>query len=372
MAVTRRLDPPYRAEHVGSLLRPRALKDAFRDSAAGKIDARAFAAIQDRCIRDAVRMQEDVGLRVVTDGEFRRGSWFFGFVEAVDGLTVGDALFDFHDDKGGRAEFQTTYVSGKIRRARGIATGEFGFVKSVARATPKVTMPAPSVTHFFRAHDAFDRKAYASEEAMWDDLIGVYREEVAALAAMGCTYLQLDEVPIAMIGSEAVRAKLAAAGLAPEKLLDRYIRAINAAIADRPSSMVVGAHLCQGNYKGRWMSEGGYDWVAERLFNETMVDAFFLEYDSARAGTFAPLRFLPAGKVAVLGLVSSKTPVLEPKDRLKRRIEEAARHVPLERLALSPQCGFASSVAGNPVSEDDQRRKLALVVETAREIWGTS
>ncbi len=363
--------PPFRAEHIGSLLRPRALKDAFRAIGAREITPAQFNVILDGCIRDAVKMQESLGLRVVTDGEFRRGSWFNAFLAAVDGLEERPSLFDFHDASGGTAAFATAYCAAPLKRTRGITTAEFRFVKSAAKsAMPKVTLPAPSVMHFFRPGDAMDRAVYPSEDAYWRDLTGIYREEIAALGELGCTYVQLDEVPCAMLGSEAVRVKARAAGWDPPALAARYIAAINDAVAAKPAGMTIGLHLCQGNYKGRWMSEGGYGWIAERLFDGAEVDAFFLEYDSGRAGGFEPLRHVPAGKTAVLGLVSTKTPVMEAKDPLKRRIDEAARFCPLDRLALSPQCGFASSVAGNPISEDDQKRKLALVVETAHEVWG--
>jgi 5-methyltetrahydropteroyltriglutamate--homocysteine methyltransferase len=371
--MTLRRNPPFRAEHVGSLLRPRALKDAFRAIAQNQISQAQFQDTLNICIRDAVKLQESLGLRVVTDGEFRRGSWFNAFLQAVDGLEERPSLFDFHDDSGGTAAFATAYCSAPLERTHGITTDEFAFVKSAAKTgTPKVTMPAPSVMHFFRPGEAMDRAAYPDEEVYWRDLTRVYREEMTALGELGCTYVQLDEVPCAMLGSEMVRGKTKAAKWDPDALVTRYIAAINAAVADRPAGMTVGLHMCQGNYKGRWMSEGGYGWIAERLFNGAEVDAFFLEYDSARAGGFEPLRHMPAGKTAVLGLVSTKTPQMESKDTLKRRIDEAARFCALDRLAISPQCGFASSVAGNPISEDDQKRKLALVVETAVEIWGSA
>jgi 5-methyltetrahydropteroyltriglutamate--homocysteine methyltransferase len=314
-------------------------------------------------------MQEEVGLQSITDGEFRRGSWFLGFVEAVEGLTTRDALFDFHDAEGGRATFQTAYVEEKLRRVRGITTEEFSFVRGLTRHTPKITMPTPSLVHFFRGDETVDRAAYPDLERFWSDLIAIYRDELKALAALGCDYVQLDEVPCAMLCDPDIRRIVQTKGLDPEQLLAKYLWAVNEIAADRPRGMTLAIHLCRGNYKGRWMAEGGYEPVAEKLFNSIAVDAFFLEYDSDRAGGFEPLRFVPADKCVVLGLVSSKTPELEPVDLLRRRVDEAARYLPLERLAISPQCGFASSVGGNPLTIEDEKRKLRRVVEVAELVW---
>jgi len=361
--------PRFHADHVGSLLRPQELKDAFRDFYSGKIDRAAFREIQDRAIRSAVALQEEVGLQSITDGEFRRGSWFLGFVEAVDGLTTKDALFDFHDAEGGRAKFQTAFVDKKLKRTQGIATDEFAFVRSITRRTPKVTMPAPSLVHFFRGNETVSAQAYDDMDEFWQDLIDVYRQEIEALSEIGCTYVQLDEVPCAMLCDPNVRAIVAANGMNPDKLLETYVWAVNEIMATRPAGMTIAMHLCRGNYKGRWMAEGGYDPVAERLFGAVKVDTFFLEYDSERAGGFDPLRFVPSDKGVVLGLISSKTPKLEAVDVLRRRLDEASRFVALERLGISPQCGFASSVGGNPLTIDDERRKLARVVEVAELVW---
>ena len=368
--MTSKQTPPFRGEHIGSLLRPSELKAAFRDAAQGRIDADKFAEIQDRCIRDAIAMQESVGLSSITDGEFRRGSWFYGFVQAVDGLTTRDSIFDFHDASGGHATFQAPYVEAKIKRTRGITTDEFAFVRQATSRTPKVTMPTPSCIHFFRGNDSVNRTAYRHLEDFWNDLFAVYREEIAALAAMGCTYVQFDEVAIAMLCDPKIQARVNAAGLEPARLLETYVSAINLSVAARPPGVTVGLHLCKGNYKGHWMAEGSYDAVAEQLFGETDVDAFFLEYESERAGGFAPLRHVPKDKTVILGLISSKRPELEPLDLLRRRIDEAARYIALDHLGVSPQCGFASSVGGNPLSLDDERRKLARVVELADAVWG--
>jgi 5-methyltetrahydropteroyltriglutamate--homocysteine methyltransferase len=360
--------PPFRADHVGSLLRPQALKDAFRDHHAGRLTDEEFRAIQDRCIREAVTMQEQVGLRAITDGEFRRGSWFLGFVDAIEGLTTRNAPFDFRG--GGQARFQTAFVEGRLRRVRGITTHEFSSLRTMTGRTPKVTMPAPSLVHFLRGDMTVSRQAYPDLAGFWADLTAIYAQELSELGRLGCGYVQLDEVPCAMLCDPDLRAAAAAGGENPDALLDTYIAAANQAIAGRPNGMTIAMHLCRGNYKGQWMAAGGYEPVAEKLFNGTAVDAFFLEYDTERAGSFEPLRYMPTDKMVVLGLVSSKTAELEPLDTLRRRIDAASRYVPLERLAISPQCGFASSVGGNPLTIEDQRRKLARVVEAAEQVWG--
>lgn len=360
--------PPFRAEHVGSLLRPPALTAAFRAFAEKQIDEAAFVAAQDAAVREAVRLQEELGFKAVTDGEYRRGSYWGHFVGPVAGLAVKEARYRFRDDAGRQQSFLAPQVAGRLRRERPIAVAEFRFLQSVARGTPKVTLPAPPTFQFWRGRDYV---GYARLEALYRDLAEVYRQEIADLYAAGCRYLQLDEVPLAMLCDPEVRAALQADGEDPDRLVGLYLAAINAALAACPRDMTVALHLCRGNFKGKHLAAGGYEPVAERLFNGLFrVDAFFLEYDTARAGGFAPLRFLPKTAFAVLGLVSSKTPTLEPLDALRRRLNEAAAYAPLERLAVSPQCGFASAVSGNPLTPDDQRAKLALVVELARAVWG--
>lgn len=359
--------PPFRAEHVGSLLRPRRLKDAFRAAHAGDIGAGELEDILAACIREAIALQEDCGLQTVTDGEFRRGSWFLGFVEAVGGLTTRPSNFDF---SGEHSAWECPFAEARLQRGRGIVTGDYEFIAANTRYTPKVTMPSPTAMHFWRGEEAYDGTAYSDRDAFFEDLAAVYQAELAALSAQGCTYVQLDEVPIAMLCDPKVQAAVRKRGEDPEALLESYIAAINAALAGRPENLTVAMHLCRGNYKGQWMAEGGYAPVAEKLFRGAEVDAFFLEFDSERAGDFTPLRAMPDGKTVVLGLVCTKTPELESPDGLKRRIEAASQYVPLERLAISPQCGFASSVGGNPVTEDDQRRKLTLVSEVAEAVWG--
>jgi 5-methyltetrahydropteroyltriglutamate--homocysteine methyltransferase len=362
--------PPARADHIGSLLRPKPLRDAYKAAAAGRMSAAEFDAALDQSIRSAIRMQEDAGLDAVTDGEFRRRSWFAGFVDAVDGLEHRDTAFGFV--AGGEAELSVPvpHTAGLIRRTRGIATRELEFARSVARRRVKITLPAPSVIHFFRGPHAIDRAIYPDEEAWWRDLVAVYRAEIAALARLGCAYLQLDEVPIALLCDTRIQALIAQWGWDWRTLLDRYLWANAEALRARPAGITVGMHLCRGNYRGHWIGSGGYEPVAEQLFGQHDVDVFLLEYDTERAGDFRPLRFVPAGKSIVLGLVSSKSAALEDGDALRRRIDEAAAFVPLERLALSPQCGFGTTVGGAPMGEDDQRRKLELVGSVARAVWG--
>lgn len=345
-----------RADHIGSLLRPRKLREAFR-----QLSGAELRAVQDDCIRDVVRLQKDCGLQVVTDGEFRRISYWEKFVRLTRGLEVKDAVFTFHDAQGHESKFTAPYVSGEVSRAEPITLDELGFGNN------KVTMPAPSTMHFYRFTDW--GRAYDSAEAFFRDLGKIYQAEITDLAKAGCRYVQLDEVAVAILCDAAAREKVKAKGGDPDRLVDLYIDAINEAVKGRPAGVTVGVHVCRGNYKGMYLSEGGYDSVAEKFFGRTNVDHFLLEFDTPRAGGFAPLRFLPKDKGVVLGLVSSKTPVLESKDLLKRRTDEAARHVNAERLAISPQCGFASTIGGNPLTEADQRAKLELCVDTAKEIW---
>ncbi|HEV2954936.1 MAG TPA: 5-methyltetrahydropteroyltriglutamate--homocysteine S-methyltransferase [Xanthobacteraceae bacterium] len=361
--------PPFRADHVGSLLRPPALRQAFRQHGAGEIDEDAYRAVQDRCIRAAVAMQEAVGLAVVTDGEFRRGSYWGRFVERIQGFAIRPASFKFRDDAGHEVAFTAPYAVGPIRRAQPLALDEFAFLHGITRAAAKITLPAPSTMHFYRCSDFAAPKAYQDVDAFFADLAVAFRVEIAALGAAGCRYLQLDEVAVALLCDPAIRTQVEAAGSAPDRLVDRYIDAINQAVAGRPADMIVGVHMCRGNFKGHYLAAGGYGSVAERFFATTDVDHFLLEYDTPRAGDFAPLRFVPKDKGVVLGLVSTKTPVLEDLDALKRRVDEAAHVIDFDRLAIGPQCGFASTAAGNPLSEADQRAKLTLVVRAAAEIW---
>lgn len=361
--------PPFRADHVGSLLRPPALRQAFRDHMGKRIDDPAFAGIQDECIRSVVKMQEDVGLKVVTDGEFRRGSYWGRFVERIDGFSIKPAVLKFRDDAGHIVDFTAPYADGRLKRNKPLALDEFEFLKAITAATPKITLPAPSTMHFYRATDFADRSAYADVAGFFADLTRVFREEIADLAKAGCKYIQLDEVAIALLCDPAIRKQVEAEGMKPDDLVGLYIESINEAVKGAPSDVVFGVHMCRGNFKGHYIGAGGYESVAERFFSETRVNHFLLEYDTERAGDFRPLRFVK-GKGVVLGLISSKTPVLESLDDLKRRTEEATQFIDLDRLAISPQCGFASTVAGNPVTEADERKKLELEVRAAKAIWG--
>jgi 5-methyltetrahydropteroyltriglutamate--homocysteine methyltransferase len=360
--------PPFRADHIGSLLRPASLRQAFRDHAAKRIDDKDFAEIQDHCIRDVVRMQEEVGLEVVTDGEFRRGSYWSRFVERVEGFIIKPAVFKFRDDTGHQIEFTAPYTAGKLRRVQPLALDEFLFLREITHATPKITLPAPSTMHFFRATDFADRDAYPKVEAFFADLGRIFRDEIADLAKAGCRYIQFDEVALAQLCDPTIHKMVVEAGHKPDHLVDLYIESINDAVADTPPDVIVGVHVCRGNLKGHYLAAGSYESVAERLLGHTRVNHFLLEYDTARAGDFKPLRFAK-DKGVVLGLISSKTPAIEKLDDLRRRTHEATQYTDLDRLAISPQCGFASTAAGNPLTEADERAKLRLVVTAANSIW---
>jgi len=362
--------PPFRADHIGSLLRPAKLRHAFKRHAEKALADAELGRIQDEAIREVVKLQEDCGLQVVTDGEFRRISYWARFVSLTDGLTVKEAAFRFRDEHGHESDFTAPHVVGKVKRRGDITVDEFRFVKGTTRATPKITMPAPSTMHFWRGTNYADPGIYADPRQFIVDLGRVYQEEIAALSAAGAQYVQLDEVAIAMLCDPAARERVKAGGNDPEALVDLYVDAINEAVKHLPAGMVVGVHMCRGNYKGKYLSEGGYDSVAEKLFGRANVNHFLLEYDTPRAGDFAPLRFMPGNKGVVLGMVSSKVATLEPVDALKRRAEEAAKHIDAARLAISPQCGFASTIGGNPVTEADEIAKLRRCVEAARAIWG--
>ena len=366
--------PPFRADHVGSLLRPASIHQARADFAAGRLDAAGLRLIEDGAIAEVIRRQEDIGLPVATDGEFRRYSFHIDFYQKIAGLTTtGMARVPFRD-----AEQQVDFVvpsvavQDRLHLRETIFGEDFSFVAAHTSATAKLTIPSPSILHRRGGQAVSQSAAYSSSGQFWADLAAVYREEIRRLADLGCTYLQLDDTSFATLCDPAHRARMAEAGEDGENLHLTYIRLIYEAIAGRPAGMFVGVHTCRGNHRSAWFAEGGYDHVAEALFNELQADALLLEYDDSRSGGFAPLRFFPKAraKYAVLGLVSSKLGALEQKDQIKRRIEEAARHMPLEQICLSPQCGFASTVEGNALTEDEQWAKLRLVVEVAREVWG--
>jgi len=364
--------PPFRAEIIGSLLRPRTLKDTAIAIAGGKADASSYAEVLEREIARVIARQEEIGLKVVTDGEFGRTSWFGFFFEGLDGFRLEPSLFRFRDSEGGNFEWPTCVAAAPIRRRAPITLAEYTRARRFTRtAIPKATLPTPSAFHFFRFTAAFDRAVY-DQDRYFDDLVAVYRAELDELVRAGCTYVQMDEVPVAMLCDPLVREQARALGGDPDALLDLYIRTVRRILDGRPRQLTVGMHLCRGNFRSRWMASGGYEPVAARLFNDFPVDVYFLEYDSQRAGDFSPLRHVPANRHVVLGLVSSKNPALESPDDLRRRIDEAARHVALDRLSLSSQCGFASVAGGNTLTEDQQWAKLGLIVDTATRVWGSA
>jgi len=369
--MTQRTAPPFRADHVGSLLRPAELHEARAQAKRGEMSADALRALQDKHIREAVAKQESVGMHLVTDGEFRRDWWHIDFIHGFDGveLAAGDA---YGDAKFKNTEEQPPFmtVKSRIRRTKPSMLEHFKFLKSVAKRTPKFTMPSPAMLHA-RGDRASLKKTYPDLDEFWADLTRAYREEIADLYRAGCRYLQIDDTTIAMMGDPKVQEQFKKLGDDPKKDAAMYADAVNAAIRDVPEDMTVAIHTCRGNFKSTWLASGAYaDFVAERVFAGLDVDAFFLEYDTERAGGFEPLRYVPKGKTVVLGLVSSKVPELEKKDELKRRIDAAAKFVPLENLCLSPQCGFSSTHHGNKLTADDQWRKLELVLEVSKSVWG--
>jgi 5-methyltetrahydropteroyltriglutamate--homocysteine methyltransferase len=370
-----RTRPPFRADHVGSLIRPDVLIEARAAAEKGAMAAAELARIQQSAIRDVVRLQQEAGLRLATDGEYNRFSWQRDFLLKIGNVKplASKLTVRFHSAAGTRDHTPPSLqVVGKFSRPQGIFVDDFKFLTSITPAgvTAKITIPSPTVVHFRGGREAIDARAYPQMDAFYDDLAAVYRAEIADLAAAGCRYLQIDEVNLAYLCDPELRRQVSNIGEDPATLPKTYAQLLNAAISGKPADMTVCMHLCRGNFAGAWIAEGGYEPIAELLFNQIGVDGYFLEYDSPRAGDFSPLRFLPKGKTAVLGLVTTKSPKMETKDELKRRIEEAARYVPIEQLSLSPQCGFSSGIGGQAMTVDDEIRKLELVVETAREVWG--
>jgi 5-methyltetrahydropteroyltriglutamate--homocysteine methyltransferase len=370
----RRTKPPFRADHVGSLLRPRRLLQARDDRAAGRISDAELHRIEDEEIRTIVEMQRDVGLQSATDGEFRRGSWHMDFIYQLGGVekTTGDIEVKFRNADG-TVDFRPAaiLVNDRVRLERPIFADDFRFLQDIAGdgVTPKLTIPSPNMVHYRGGRAALDPSVYPDIEPFWADLTAAYADQVRAIAALGCEYLQVDDTTLAYLNDPKQREALAQRGDDVEHLHETYVRNINAALAGRPAGLTITTHLCRGNFRSSWAAEGGYDYVAEALFGGLDVDGFFLEYDDARSGGFEPLRFVPPGKMVVLGLVTTKRGELESKDELRRRIEEAARIVPIEQLCLSPQCGFSSTVEGNTLSYEEQVAKLELIVETAAEVW---
>lgn len=366
-----KLTPPFRADQVGSLLRPPALLAARTQYFTGAITKAELRQIEDEHIRVAVQKQEALGLQSITDGEFRRTFFHLDFLEQLDGVTVSGAIAASSD---AQATVGFTppklSVTGQLRHTRNIQVDDFTYLQAQVSQTPKVCIPSPTMVHFRGGRAAIDITAYPDLEPFFADLAQCYRDEISALYAAGCRYLQLDDTNLAYLCDPKMRAGAIERGDDPNELPRTYAALINAAIADRPADLTVCIHLCRGNYRSTWFAEGSYELVAEVLFNNLNVDGYFLEYDDERSGDFAPLRFVPASKTVVLGLVTSKVGQLEAQAALIQRVEEAARYVPLENLCLSPQCGFSSTVHGNEITEDDQWRKLALVVQTAQTIWG--
>jgi 5-methyltetrahydropteroyltriglutamate--homocysteine methyltransferase len=369
-----RTTPPFRADHVGSLLRPARVLTARTDFAAGLIGADQLRAVEDEAIAEVVAMQQNVGLQAVTDGEFRRASWHMDFIYQIGGVSKapGNLAVRFHNASGD-IEFTPAalHVGTRIHMAKTIFEQDFIYLKSLAGAsTAKLTIPSPNMVHYRGGPAAIDPGVYPDVEEFWRDLSAAYADEVARLAALGCTYLQFDDTSLAYLNDPAQRAEIAARGEDADHLHLRYIGQVNAALAAKPAGLTVTTHLCRGNFRSSWAASGSYDYVAEALFSELAVDGFFLEYDDPRSGGFEPLRYVPPGKMVVLGLVTTKTGTLENPDDLKRRIDAAAQHIPLDQLALSGQCGFSSTVEGNTLTHDQQRAKLDLIVQVAHDVWG--
>jgi 5-methyltetrahydropteroyltriglutamate--homocysteine methyltransferase len=365
--------PPFRADHVGSFLRPRRLLDAREKFFAGNLGAAELRGVEDGCIREVVKSQEHAGLKGITDGEFRRTYFHIDFLERLEGVQThyGEFVAKFRKDDGSEVGFKppTMHVEGQIRHVAPIQGADFDFLKGVTTRTPKVCIPAPSMLHFRGGRDAISASVYPRLEDFFEDLSAAYRAEVDDLAARGCRYLQLDDTNLAYLCDPEIRERTRARGDDPDALVRLYCKLVNDAIRDRPKDMTISVHLCRGNFKSAWVSQGGYEPVAEILLNEMKIDGFFLEYDDERSGDFAPLRFAPKGVTIVLGLMSSKHAAAETKDEVRRRIDEAAQYVPLEQCALSHQCGFSSTAHGNDLTEADQWIKLARLVEVAKEVW---
>jgi 5-methyltetrahydropteroyltriglutamate--homocysteine methyltransferase len=362
------MKPPFRADHVGSLLRPQELHAARAKHKKGEISAEELRKIQDKDIREVVKLQESIGLQAVTDGEFRRDWWHIDFIHGFDGVELtANKTHTFHASDEQPPMFK---LSGKVRRTKPSMLSHFEFLKSIVKkGTPKFTMPSPAMLHARSDREALAR-VYPDLDEFWADITKAYREEIRDLYQAGCRYLQIDDTTIAMMGDPKVQEQFRKLGDDPKKDTAIYADAVNAAIRDVPDDMTVAIHTCRGNFKSTWLASGSYDYVAETAFSRIDVDGFFLEYDTDRAGGFEPLRYIPKGKKVVLGLVSSKVPELESKDLLKRRIEAAAKFVPMENLCLSPQCGFSSTHHGNNLTVAQEMAKLKLCIDTAKEVWG--
>ena len=367
-----RLTPPFRADHVGSLLRPQRLKDARERFQRSEITREELRAVEDEAIREVVGRQEAIGLQGVTDGEFRRTFFHVDFLQQLQGVAVSGGISARFHTREGEIDFTPPRltVTGKLRHVRSIQGDDFRFLQSIATATPKVTIPSPTMVHFRGGRKAIDITAYPDLDEFFVDLARAYRQEVDSLYSAGCRYIQFDDTNLAYLCDPRLRAEAEARGDDPDELPHSYASLINSVIDGRPADLAVAIHLCRGNFKSAWVAEGGYEPVAEALFNELHVDGYFLEYDDARSGSFEPLRFVPKGRIVVLGLLTTKTAGLESAADLRRRIDEAARYVPIEYLCLSPQCGFASTVHGNQITEADQWAKLQRIMDVTHEVWG--
>jgi 5-methyltetrahydropteroyltriglutamate--homocysteine methyltransferase len=374
--MSQRTRPPFRADHVGSLLRPPELLRARDQHAAGRLDDAGLRAAEDDAIRGVVALQREAGLRTATDGELRRASWHMDFIYQLDGVTKapGDLKVQFHNAEGD-VEFTPAamQIDGRLGISDTIFGDDFAFLRDIAgpEQTPKLTIPSPSMVHYRGGRASIDESVYPDLDAFWADLTAAYAEQVRRIGESGCTYLQFDDTSLAYLNDPRQRRHVAEIGGDAAHQHEAYIAHINEALAGRPEGMAVTTHMCRGNFRSSWVAEGGYDFVAEALFNDLDVDGFFMEWDDARSGGFEPLRFVPEDKVVVLGLVTTKRGELEAKDDLKRRIDEASRYVDVDQLCLSPQCGFSSTVEGNALTRDQQLAKLRLVVEVADEVWGT-
>ena len=368
--------PPFRADHVGSLLRPPDLARARADFRAGRIAGEALRAAEDEAIRGVIELQRSAGLRTVTDGEFRRTSWHMDFIYSLDGIKQVEGSSIHVQFRSAEGEYDyappAMRVSGRVGLSDTIFAEAFAFLRDNASAqqTPKLTVPSPSMVHYRGGNSSIDESVYPDLGEFWDDLTTAYSRQLTGAYELGCRYLQLDDTSLAYINDPAQRRHIEQIGGDPEHLHEQYIANINQALAGRPSDLVVTTHLCRGNNQSMWAAEGGYDFVAEALFGDLDVDGYFLEFDDERSGTFEPLRFVPPGKQVVLGLVTTKKPDLEDRDLLKRRIEEASRFVDVEQLCLSPQCGFSSTEEGNKLTIEEERAKLELIVGVAEEVWG--
>ena len=364
--------PPFRADHVGSFLRPKYLLEARERAAKGEIDARALRDVEDRAITEVVKMQEEAGMQSITDGEFRRTYFHVDFLQQLDGVQTDIPVSVTRADGKHELSPPVMKVIGKVRHARNIQLADFQYLRSQTQRTPKVCIPSPTMLHFRGGRAGISREHYPDLEQFYEDVAEAYGQELAALAAAGCRYVQMDDTNLAYLCDEHMREGARQRGDDPDELPRRYADFINRVVARKPAGMTLCVHLCRGNFRSQWAASGGYEPVAEALLSRMNVDGYFLEYDDQRSGDFRPLRFLPKGKIVVLGLITTKLGDLETKDQIRRRIDEAARHAPLEQLALSPQCGFSSTVHGNEITIAQQIAKLRLVVEVARDVWGQS